>query len=370
MIAIVLGTRPEIIKTAPVIFELARRGVPFRIIHTGQHYSPRLDRVFFDELGLPEPATNLETGSLPPARQVARMIEGLADALEAVRPRVVLVQGDTNSVLAGALAAHKLAIPIAHLEAGLRSDDWTMPEEGNRVVAGRLAAVHFCPTALQVERLSREGIGQGVYVVGNTVVDACLHFAERARTYSEALTRLGLRRKEYALLTMHRPSNVDDGQRLDALLRGLAQMAEALGTRLVFPIHPRTRAAATGAGLMGRLEAAPFVTIEPVGYLDLLALLDNSRFIATDSGGLQEEACTLRVPCLTLRPNTERPETVTAGASVLCDSTEAARLEAALRSVMATAPNAKNPFGDGHTAQRVVDILLSPNTRWLPSGQP
>jgi UDP-N-acetylglucosamine 2-epimerase (non-hydrolysing) len=370
MIAIVVGTRPEIIKTAPVIFELARRQIPFRIIHTGQHYSATLDRVFFEDLGLPAPAVNLETGSLPPARQVARMLEGLADAMEAVRPRVVLVQGDTNSVLAGALAAHKLGIPIAHLEAGLRSDDWTMPEEGNRIVAGRLAAAHFCPTPLQAERLAREGIDKGVYVVGNTVVDACLHFAERARTRSDVLARLAIKRAEYGLLTMHRPSNVDDRQRLDRLTRALAQLSQSLGVRLVFPIHPRTRSMATSFGLMAQLETLPFVTIEPVGYLALLALLDGARFVATDSGGLQEEACTLRVPCVTLRSNTERPETVTVGANVLCDSTDPADLESALRSVTATARNAQNPFGDGHTAQRVVDILVSPDTRWLPSGQP
>ncbi|HVV53608.1 MAG TPA: UDP-N-acetylglucosamine 2-epimerase (non-hydrolyzing) [Polyangia bacterium] len=370
MIAIVLGTRPEIIKTAPVIFELAARGIRFRIIHTGQHYSPSLDRVFFDELGLPAPAVNLETGSLPPARQVARMIEGLADALEAERPRAVLLQGDTNSVLAGALAAHKLGIPIAHLEAGLRSDDWTMPEEGNRIVAGRLAAVHFCPTPLQAERLAGEGIEKGVYVVGNTVVDACLHFAERARRQSDVLSRLGLERGRYGLLTMHRPSNVDARERLDALTQGLAAMATALDARLVFPVHPRTRASAAAFGLLARLGAPPFVTVEPVGYLDLLALLEGARFVATDSGGLQEEACTLRVPCLTLRPNTERPETVTVGANVLCDASDGVELERALRGVMISIRQATNPFGDGRTAARVVDVLVSPETRWLPSGQP
>lgn len=370
MIAIVLGTRPEIIKTAPVVFELARRGIPFRIIHTGQHYSPSLDRVFFDELGLPAPAVNLETGSLPPARQVARMIEGVADALEADRPRAILVQGDTNSVLAGALAAHKLGIPIAHLEAGLRSDDWTMPEEGNRIVAGRLAAVHFCPTPLQTERLAREGIEKGVYVVGNTVVDACLRFAERARTHSPILARIGLARGAYGLLTMHRPSNVDERGRLEALVRGLAAMAQSLGARLVFPIHPRTRAAASSFGLDTILDDPPFATVEPVGYLDLIALLEGARFVATDSGGLQEEACTLRVPCITLRANTERPETVAVGANVLCDATDGIDLERALRGVMVSVRQATNPFGDGRTAERVVDVLVSPETRWLPSGQP
>jgi UDP-N-acetylglucosamine 2-epimerase (non-hydrolysing) len=370
LIAIVFGTRPEIIKTAPVVFELQRRGVPFRYIHTGQHYSPSLDRVFFHELGLPEPATNLETGSLPPVQQVAKMMQGIADDFQAAQPRVVLVQGDTNSVLAGALTAHKMGIPIAHLEAGLRSDDWGMPEEGNRVVVGRLAAAHFCPTELQVKRLAAEGITRGVYVVGNTAVDACLQFAERSRTQSGVLARLALRKHAFGLLTMHRPSNVDDRPRFDALTRGLAEMARDLGIELIFPIHPRTRAAAAASGILTRLNAAPFQTVDPVGYLDLLALMTNARLVVTDSGGMQEEACTLHVPCLTLRANTERPETVDIGANVLCESVDGAVLTAAVRKVLGGRAKAENPFGDGKTAARVVDVLTSPSTRWAPSGQP
>ncbi len=370
MIAIVVGTRPEIIKTAPVVHELARRNEPFYYLHTGQHYSPQLDRVFFQELGLPEPAVNLETGSLSAVDQVAKMMQGIAAVFASSPPRAVLVQGDTNSVLAGGLAAHKLNVPIAHLEAGLRSDDWTMPEEGNRIIVGRLAAVHFCPTQLQADRLRSEGIVRGVYVVGNTAVDACLESAERARSRSKILTKLGLEPRTFGLVTMHRPSNVDVATRFEALIGGLADAARALGVRLVFPIHPRTQAAAMAAGLLARLHEGPFVGIEPVGYLDLLALLSNAAFAATDSGGIQEEACTLHVPCLTLRPNTERPETIAVGANILCDSADGTKLTRALRSVLAGDRLRENPFGDGRTAVRVVDILTSPDTRWLPSGQP
>jgi UDP-N-acetylglucosamine 2-epimerase (non-hydrolysing) len=369
VITIVIGTRPEIIKTAPVVFELMRRDIPFRYVHTGQHYSPNLDRVFFRELGLPEPATNLETGSLPPVNQIAQMMQGIGQDFITARPRVVMVQGDTNSVLAGALTAHKMDVPIAHLEAGLRSDDWAMPEEGNRVVVGRLAAVHFCPTDLQVARLAAEGITRGVYVVGNTAVDACLEFAERAREHSQILERHGLAPGSFALLTMHRPSNVDDQARFSALVDGLAEMARALGVRLIFPMHPRTRALAA-ADVLARLEGAPFVTIDPVGYLDLLRLLTNARFVVTDSGGIQEEACTLHVPCVTLRANTERPETLDVGANVLCAATDGASLLRSLRTVLGCRRVAENPFGDGKTAGRVADVLTSPSARWVPSGQP
>jgi UDP-N-acetylglucosamine 2-epimerase (non-hydrolysing) len=370
MITIVVGTRPEIIKTAPVVHELARHNVPFSCIHTGQHYDPKLDRVFFEELGLPDPAVNLETGSLPPVHQVAKMMEGIADALAFLQPRVVMVQGDTNSVLAGALAAHKLNIPVAHLEGGLRSDDWTMPEEGNRVVAGRLASVHFCPTELQARRLANEGISRGVYVVGNTAVDACLQFSARARANSSVLRQLDLCPQGYGVLTLHRPSNVDDHARFEALILGLADMAQSVAADLVFPMHPRTRATAKASGLLGRLEEPPFITIEPVGYLDLLALLSSARFVVTDSGGIQEEACTLRVPCVTLRPNTERPETIDVGANILCDGASGAEFVRSLRLVSKRDGKSENPFGDGATAVRVVDILTSPATRWIPSGHP
>lgn len=368
MIAIVLGTRPELIKTAPVVHELSRRAVPFAIVHTGQHYTKSLDEDFFAELELPPPAVQLGVGSLAPAKQVAAIVSGVADALVALSPRFVLVQGDTNSVLGGALAAFKSGVPVAHLEAGLRSDDWTMPEEGNRVLAGRVASVHFCPTERQARRLAAEGIHRGVHVVGNTVVDAALHFSARAERDSPVLETLALERGGYLLLTMHRPSNVDDADRLRALLDAIERVAVARGLEVVFPAHPRTRARIDAAGLAARLERAPFVPTQPLGYLAALRLMRGAAFVLTDSGGIQEEACILRVPCVTLRANTERPETVLVGANVLCPTATAEAIDDALGQVLSRARTWTNPFGDGATARRVVDVLLDPAAPVLPSG--
>lgn len=367
MIAFVLGTRPELIKTAPVIHELARRKSPFALIHTGQHYTPALDEVFFKDLELPEPEVNLKVGSLPAAHQVAHILMGVSDALTRLKPRIVVVQGDTNSVLGGALAAHKLGIPIAHLEAGLRSDDWTMPEEGNRVLAGRVSALHFCPTELQAARLAGEGILRGVHVVGNTIVDASLRFARRALEVSKLHEQLELAGRPYALVTMHRPSNVDDPARLSALLDGLATVARERDLQLVFPVHPRTQDKLRSFGLQDKLTA-PFRPIPPLGYLDLLRLLQSAEVVLTDSGGVQEEACTLRIPCVTLRPNTERPETVGVGANVLCDSTDAKVLGTHVDDMRVGPRDWKNPFGDGHTSERVVDVLLSADASTLLPG--
>ena len=369
MITFVLGTRPELIKTAPVIHELRRRGAAFSLVHTGQHYTPSLDEIFFRDLELPLPDVNLKVGSLPAAHQVAKILTGVAAALPSFKPRIVVVQGDTNSVLGGALAAHKLGLPVAHLEAGLRSDDWEMPEEGNRVLAGRVAALHFCPTALQAQRLAAEGITRGVHVVGNTVVDASLAFAQRAAQLSLVKETLELAERPYALLTLHRPSNVDSAERLQALLSAVGEVARARGLTVVFPIHPRT------AELIRRFEfgpllGPPFLPCEPVGYLDMLQLLQGAKIALTDSGGIQEEACTLKIPCVTLRPNTERPETVTVGANRLCDAADAHALGSAVDAMLGVDRSWPNPFGDGHTAVRVVDVLLDPATRLVPSGAP
>lgn len=367
MIAVVVGTRPELIKTAPVLHELRRRDAPFMLVHSGQHYTPSLDDVFFRDLDLPPPFANLKVGSKPPAEQLADVLVGTAHLLAAHRPRVVLVQGDTNTVLGAALAGHKAGIAVAHLEAGLRSDDWEMPEEGNRVLAGRVAALHFCPTALQAGRLAAEGITRGVYVVGNTVVDATVMYAERARSQSSILRELSVEAKGFGLLTLHRPSNVDDPDRLRALLSGLAVVARERRFPLVFPIHPRTAEKIRQFDLSGLL-AHPYLAIEPAGYLDMLQLLQHARLVFTDSGGVQEESCTLGVPCITLRANTERPETVQVGANVLCDSTEREVLDRMVDDMLSRPRGWTNPLGDGRAAGRVVDVLLDPSAPLKPSG--
>jgi UDP-N-acetylglucosamine 2-epimerase (non-hydrolysing) len=370
MIAFVVGTRPELIKIAPVVDALVRRKAPLAIVHTGQHYSYQMDAVFFEELGLPPPFANLEVGSAPAALQLGTIIIRAAEALAKVRPDWVLVQGDTNSVLGGALAAYKLGIPIAHLEAGLRSDDWEMPEEANRVLAGRIAALHLCPTETQRERLKLEGIVRGVEVVGNTVVDAALKSAERSRQRSTVVERLGLTGQPYGLVTLHRPSNVDSDDRLRTIMRELLAIADKHSLRLVFPIHPRTRATIARMEGGARFFESPFVTTEPAGYMDFLRLLADAKLVLTDSGGVQEEACTLRVPCVTIRANTERPETVDVGANMLCDLTSPGQLEATVATMLARPRTWKNPFGDGQAGERVAALLLDPGVRRVPSGAP
>jgi UDP-N-acetylglucosamine 2-epimerase (non-hydrolysing) len=370
MIVFVVGTRPELIKVMPVVAALRARQAEFAIIHTGQHYSYELDAIFFDELGLPAPAVNLEVGSVPVAEQLGMIIIRTANALLDLKPDWVVVQGDTNSVLGGALAAHKLGIPIAHLEAGLRSDDWGMPEEANRVLAGRVAAMHLCPTEVQVERLRREDITRGVYVVGNTVVDAALRNAERARVHSTILDRLGVRDERYALVTMHRPANVDSRERLTAILDALTAVGAKHDLKLVFPAHPRTRATMTRLADGDRFNRDPFITTEPVGYLDFLGLLAGAQVVLTDSGGVQEEACTLGIPCVTMRANTERPETVAVGANLLCDSMDSGDLAAAVDEMLRRPVNWTNPFGDGHAGERVAELLLDVTVRRVPSGAP
>jgi UDP-N-acetylglucosamine 2-epimerase (non-hydrolysing) len=355
MLGIVLGTRPEIIKCAPVILEAERRGMPVCIIHTGQHYSHELDGVFFNELNLPKPAAHVHVGSHPPAVQIGLMIQRLSDVFAELQSSAIMVQGDTNSVLAGALAAYKSGIPVAHLEAGLRSDDWSMPEESNRVLTDRISKWLFCPTELQRDRLRREGIDhEGVHVVGNTVVDAALHYAKIAYEKSDIAERLGINGKQYALLTMHRPGNVDDPERLRSMLNAINDAADRYDLLLVFPIHPRTRHIINANNIP---LGSRFLAIDPVGYLDLLRLQGAAELILTDSGGIQEEACILRVPSVTLRPNTERPETLQVGASVLFHEPDTDHLAEIMESQMHKPRNWENPFGDGRTGERVLDIL-------------
>jgi UDP-N-acetylglucosamine 2-epimerase (non-hydrolysing) len=355
MLAIVLGTRPEIIKCAPVVLEALRRGVPVGIIHTGQHYTPELDEVFFRELDLPAPIGHAHVGSHPAPRQIGLMMQRLYEVFEEIKPTAVMVEGDTNSVLAGALAAYKTGIPVAHLEAGLRSDDWDMPEESNRVLADRISKWLLCPTELQRERLKQEGIvHDGIHVVGNTAVDAALHYSKVAYEKSDIAERLKVTNRPYALLTMHRPSNVDNPVRLQALLKAINDAASAAGLQVVFPVHPRTKTILTRHSV----ELGPaFIETESVGYLDMLRLQCAADIVLTDSGGIQEEACTVRVPCITLRANTERPETIHVGSNMLHHEADTDQLLAAMRMMMSRARTWSNPFGDGKTAERVVDIL-------------
>jgi len=352
-IAIVVGTRPEIIKMAPVVRACLDRGVPYLLLHTGQHYSFELDGVFFAELGLPAPHRNLEVGSGSQSYQLAAVIEGLAPVLVEERPDVVLVEGDTNSVLAAALAANKSGIAVGHVEAGLRSYDRRMPEELNRVLTDHLADWLFAPTPGARDILRGEGLpASRIHVTGNTVVDELL--LQRLRADRPGLAeRFGVTPGRYALATVHRAENVDDDGRLRSILAGLDAAGRALGIPVLAAFHPRTtaRMAALGLAASGTLRGLP-----PLGYLDFLGLHAAAALMLTDSGGLQEEACCLRVPCVTLRDNTERPESVAVGANVLAGA-ETEAIVACARAMAAKPRTWENPFGDGMSGLRIVDLL-------------
>ncbi len=353
--AIVVGTRPEIIKMAPLVRACRARGLPHLLLHTGQHYSFEMDGVFFRELGLPEPDVNLEVGSGSQVYQVASVMSGLEPILAAHRPDVVLVEGDTNSVLAAALAANKAGLAVGHVEAGLRSYDRGMPEEINRTLTDHLADHLFAPTPKARDILLGEGVAAArIHVTGNTVVDELMVQRERARRPG-LLERFGVGPRRFALATVHRAENVDDPARLRGILAGLAGAGEALGVPVLAALHPRTQAriAAAGGDLTRGLRVLP-----PLGYLDFLGLHAEAELMLTDSGGLQEEACCLRVPCVTLRDNTERPESLEVGANVLAGA-EPERIVSCAREMSGRPREWPNPFGDGRSGERIVDLLLS-----------
>lgn len=358
-VCIILGTRPEIIKMAPVITGCRERGLDFFVVHTGQHYSRNLDAVFFEELQVPSPKYQLGSGSGTHAEETGRMLMAIEEVLVSERPDMVLVEGDTNTVLAGALAAVKLHIGVGHVEAGLRSHDRRMPEEINRVLVDHVSTRLYAPTKDARENLLREGIpGEKILVTGNTIVDAVEMFAPLARERSSIMRDMDLDEKGYFLLTMHRPENVDDEGRLREILRGMDMVLERSGTDIVFPVHPRTanRIREFGAGNAAR-ETGRMRLIEPVGYFDFLALEMNSSVILTDSGGVQEEGCILGVPCVTLRENTERPETLAVGSNVLAGY-RAEDIADCVETMTGRTGGWENPFGDGRAGMRVVESLI------------
>ena len=358
MIAIVLGTRPEIIKMSPVIRECERRGIDYFILHTGQHYSYEMDRVFFEELELPPPEYNLDVGSGTHAEQTGKIMFGVERVLKNVEPDTILVEGDTNTVMAGALAATKLHIKVGHVEAGLRSYDRRMPEEINRIVADHVSDYLFAPTEKAKQNLLREGVEEDkIFVTGNTIVDAVYQNLEIAKRKVNVLEDLGLKPKEYFLVTAHRQENVDVKERLKGILKGLELIHEEFSMPVIFPIHPRTRRRIREFGL--RLDG---VTVnDPLGFLEFLQLEANARLVLTDSGGVQEETCILGVPCVTLRDNTERPETLEVGSNIIVGTKREKILEGV--KLMFNKENSwENPFGDGRAGERIIEILK--NKRW------
>jgi UDP-GlcNAc3NAcA epimerase len=342
----VVGARPQFIKAAPVGRALEKAGIEEVLLHTGQHYDPGMSEVFFRELGLREPQYNLGVGSGSHAAQTAAMLVGIEEVLVSERPDVVLIYGDTNSTLAGALAAAKLDMSVAHVEAGLRSYNRAMPEEINRVVADSLSSLLFCPTDVARANLAREGITKGVHVVGDVMYDAVLWAIERLD--DSVLSRLALRPGEYLLATVHRASNTDDLANLSAIVSAL----NGIGEPIVFPVHPRTHKAMQAAGVE---LATNVMAIEPVSYLEMLALEKHARVILTDSGGVQKEAFWFGVPCVTLRGETEWVETVENGWNTLV-GTDPERI---LNAVKKPRPSEEPPklYGDGRAADRIASEL-------------
>jgi len=347
-IASVVGARPQFIKAAPVSREVRRHNVEI-LIHTGQHYDETMSDVFFEVLEIPRPDYNLGVGSGSHAVQTAEMMSGLEGVLEKEAPDLVLVYGDTNSTLAGALVAAKRHVPVGHVEAGLRSFNRTMPEEINRVMSDHLSELLFCPTQTAVDNLRREGITKGVHLVGDVMYDVALHSAQAARG-RDIVERLGLRPGDYVLVTLHRPGNVDDRE----TLRGIVDALVRCGRPVVFPVHPRTRKNLEAFGLWEALRGK-VTAIDPVDYLDFLALLMKAQKAATDSGGVQKEAYFFGVPCVTLRDETEWIETVEDGWNAVV-GTETEDILHAIANFNPTGTKAKS-FGDGHAAERIARIL-------------
>jgi UDP-N-acetylglucosamine 2-epimerase (non-hydrolysing) len=353
-IAIILGTRPEIIKMSPVIREIIKRKIDYLVIHTNQHYSKEMDQIFFEELNLPAPNFNLHVGSNTQGKQTADAISKIEEVLIKEKPDIVLVEGDTNTVLAGALAASKISIKIGHIEAGLRSYDRTMPEEINRVITDHISDFLFVPTNLPKEILIKENISlDKIYLTGNTIVDAVLQNIEIAKANTNILNKLNLISKEYILVTCHRAENVDNKEKLEEIIKGICLVSQELKLPIVFPIHPRT------VKRLNEFEIKiPDIikTIEPVGFLEFLQLEKNAKLILTDSGGVQEEACILQVPCVTLRENTERPETIDVHSNIIVGTKPEKILKGAKE--MFDKNSWENPFGDGKAAEKIINILL------------
>ena len=354
-VAIAVGTRPEIVKMAPVIRACQDSGVPFFVVHTGQHYSYELDGIFFKELDLPMPEVRLDVGSGSHGYQISTIMARLEPVLRQEGPDIVLVEGDTNSVVGVALVAKTLDIPLGHIEAGLRSYDRSMPEEMNRVLVDHISDVCFAPTKTAAAALMREGIShERVAVTGNTVVDEVL----RQREHADRLgipASLGLRDHPYVVATVHRAENTDDPERLRGIFEGLGRVGRDLKLPIVAALHPRT---------LARLERFE-ITVEPVirvlpplGYLEFLGLQASASLVVTDSGGLQEEACSLGVPCVTIRDSTERPESIEVGANVLAGA-DPERILGMAAMMIGRGTTWLNPFGDGKSGQRIVGMLAT-----------
>lgn len=356
-LSIILGTRPEIIKMSSTIRECERGGLNYFILHTGQHYAYNMDKVFFKQLELPEAKYNLDVGSGSHAEETGRMLIGIEKILLREKPDTILVEGDTNTVLAGALAASKLHIKVGHVEAGLRSYDKRMPEEINRILTDHISDYLFAPTEKARKILLREGISEDkIFVTGNTIVDAVYQNLKIANKKLNVLGKLGLEPKNYFLVTLHRQENVDDKERFIRILKSLDQLGSRFSLPVIYPIHPRSKRRMTEFDI--RVKYVKLMP--PFDFLSFLQLESNAKLVLTDSGGVQEESCILGVPCVTLRDSTERPETLEVGSNTLSGG----KLDKILQSVklMVNKGNSWiNPFGEGKAGKRIIEIISNLN---------
>jgi UDP-N-acetylglucosamine 2-epimerase (non-hydrolysing) len=347
----IVGARPQFIKCAPLSREI-RKEYQEILVHTGQHYDPDMSEIFFSELQIPTPDYNLGVGSATHGQQTGQMLMKIEKVLATERPDIVLVYGDTNSTLAGALAAAKLHIPLAHVEAGLRSYDRTMPEEINRVLTDHCSDLLFCPSQTAVSNLKREGLTKGVYFTGDIMVDALLQNRDLANEKSTILKSLNLKKKNFLLLTVHRPSNTDNQKNLFNIIKALGES----GYQVIFPVHPRTKKILIKTELVKRLP--PNISlINPLSYLDMLQLLTNATKVLTDSGGVQKEAFILKVPCVTLRENTEWIETLQDGWNILVGANCTEILQAIFKSNPLKLIG--YPYGNGNAREKMMEILTN-----------
>jgi UDP-N-acetylglucosamine 2-epimerase (non-hydrolysing) len=352
-ISIILGTRPEIVKMSPIIRRCEKMGLDYFVLHTGQHYTYSMDKIFFEQLELPDPKYNLNVGSNNHGKQTGLMLGLIEDVLLKEMPDIVLVEGDTNTVLAGAISAAKLKIKVGHVEAGLRSYDRSMPEEINRILADHCSDYLFAPTQKSKQTLQSEGFNEDqVFMVGNTVVDALCQNLELAQEKASILKQLNLSNKQFLLVTIHRQENVDGKGRFSGIIKGLQLVQKQYGIPVIYPIHPRAKKQLERFNL----STDGLTLLEPLDYLAFLQLESQAKLILTDSGGVQEEACIMGVPCVTLRDNTERPETIEVGANRLA-GTEPKKILQATKDSCIGEKTWVNPFGDGKTAERIIKIL-------------
>jgi UDP-N-acetylglucosamine 2-epimerase (non-hydrolysing) len=360
-VCVVVGTRPGIVMFSPIIRELERRGVDFFVLHTGQHYSYNMDRTFFEDLKLKEPRYRLDTVQYCKlhGEQTAEMLKGCERALLEERPRLVLVGGDANTNLAGALAARKLGISVGHIEAGERSGDWRMPEEHNRVMIDHISELLFTTNEKGRRNLVRDNVRGRIIVSGNPIVDAAYQNLEIAKEKSAVMERFALKAGGYLLMTLHREENVDSKRNLGDAIEGVSRVYRRFGTRVVFLAHPRTVKRIREFGLEEQVRSAAGLDIrEPVGYLDFLRLMADARLVLTDSGGVQQESFILKRPCVTLRENTEWTETLKMKGNSLA-GTDPQKIVARVGKMLKAVPDWGEPFGDGRSAERIVEAAVA-----------